>query len=159
MRSLIGLILTLCAMVAAADDAAEAGQKVREYFAAFSNRQIDTIVDEIYSTPVHIGGGSGHRVLASPAAAVENLENLYVTLDEQNYRESVIDNLEICQPSATLALVDTRYSRIDRAGKAIPPAVRTVLYVLQKLDGQWRIVAFYGHDNEFRPGCDQATSS
>lgn len=158
MRSLIGIILTLCAMCAAADDAADAGQKVHDYFAAFSNRQIDTIIDEIYSTPVHIGGGAGHRVLATPAAAVENLENLYVTLEEQNYRESVIENLEICLPSATLALVDTRYSRIDRAGKAIPPEVRTVLYVLQKLDGQWRIVAFYGHDNETRPGCDRVTS-
>lgn len=158
MRKIIGLWLLLSASFGAADDATDAGQKVYEYFEAFSQRHIDKIVSDIYSTPVHIGGGAGHRVLATPAAAVENLENLYETLDGQNYRESVIDNLEICMPSATLALVDTQYSRIDRSGNPIPPEVRTVLYILQNIADEWRIVAFYGHDNDVRPACGQAKS-
>lgn len=47
-----------------------------------------------------------------------------------------------------------RTSRIDHNGTPIPPALRTNLYVLQKLDRDWRIVAFYSHDNNKRPGCE-----
>jgi hypothetical protein len=36
----------------------------------------------------------------------------------------------------------------------MPPAIRTTLYVLQKIDGDWKVVAFYGHDNDKRPGCE-----
>jgi hypothetical protein len=50
--------------------------------------------------------------------------------------------------------VDTRYSRLTSDGDPIPTAVRTTLYVLQKIGGDWRIVAFYGHDNETRPSCE-----
>jgi hypothetical protein len=138
---------------AVADDADDAGAKVHEYFDVFNARDIRKIATEIYSTPVHVGGGSGHRVLATPEAATENLTGLYETLDEQGWQESVIDNLKICMASDSLALVDTRYSRIDRNGDPMPPAIRTNLYVLQKIDGSWRVVAFYGHDSDKRPGC------
>ena len=111
------------------------------------------MANTIYSTPVHIGGGSGHRVLADADAAVENLTSLYAQIEAQGWVESKIHDLKICLASASLALVDTRYSRIDNEGNAIPPAIRTTLYVLQKIDGNWRIVAFYGHDNDKRIAC------
>jgi hypothetical protein len=136
-----------------ADNAEDAGNKVHEYFKVFNARDIQKIATEIYSTPVHVGGGAGHRVLATPEAAVENLAQLYVAIDAQGWRESVIDNLKICMASDSLALVDTRYSRIDNNGEPIPPAIRTNLYVLQMIEGAWRIVAFYGHDDDKRPGC------
>ena len=49
--------LCACALTGTciADDAADAGAKLREYFAAFNAREIDRIASEIYSTPVHIG--------------------------------------------------------------------------------------------------------
>ena len=47
---------------AIADDAADAGDKVHEYFAAFNSQDVQKVANEIYSTPVHIGGGDGHRV-------------------------------------------------------------------------------------------------
>ena len=153
MRVFTGLVLLCIAATGMADDAADAEQAVRDYFSAFSDRMAEKIAHEVYATPVQIGGGDGHRVLATPAAAIDNLRNLYVTLEQQNYRESVIDNLQTCVLSPTVALVDTRYSRIDRSGNPIPPHVRTVLYVLQKLDERWRIVSFYGHDNDRRPAC------
>ena len=153
MRSIF-LIVTLFAMsLAVADDASDAGARLYEYFEVFNARDKQRIATSIYSTPVHIGGGSGHRVLARPADAVENLTNLYEQIEAQGWKESVIDDLRICVLSATLALVDTRYSRMTHDGEPIPPAVRTTLYVLQKLDGEWRIVAFYGHDAEQRPVC------
>ena len=140
MRSIF-LIATLFAMsLAVADDASDAGAKLYEYFEVFNARDTQRIATSIYSTPVHIGGGSGHRVLARPADAVENLTNLYEQIEAQGWKESVIDDLRICVLSATLALVDTRYSRMTHDGEPIPPAVRTTLYVLQKLDGEWRIV-------------------
>lgn len=141
-----------------ADEADDAGAKLFEYFAEFNEKDIKTVANEIYSTPVHIGGGAAHRVLADPAAAEANLVSLYEQIEGQGWVESRIENLKVCVVSASLALVDTRYSRIDQDGMPIPPAIRTTLYVLQKLDGDWRIVAFYGHDNELRPVCEEASA-
>ena len=154
MDRLIIVLLALGASVwAVADDAGEAGAKLHEYFAEFNEKDFQTVANHIYSTPVHIGGGTGHRVLADPEAAVENLTSLYAQIEAQGWVESRIDNVRVCVASETLALVDTRYSRIDQSGNPIPPAIRTTLYVLQKIDGDWRIVAFYSHDNDHRPAC------
>jgi ketosteroid isomerase-like protein len=151
------LAFVLLAVIASAgtlaDDAEDAGAKLYEYFAEFNEKDIKTIANHIYSTPVHIGGGTGHRVFTSPADAVRNLTGLYEQIEAQGWVESRIDDLKVCVASETLALVDTRYSRIDQDGKPIPPAIRTTVYVLQKIDGDWRIVAFYGHDNDRRPSC------
>ena len=136
-----------------ADDAEDAGAKLYEYFERFNAKDTVTVANAIYSTPLHIGGGTGHRVLQDPAAAVANLNSLYEQIEAQGWVESRISDLEICIASASLALVDTRYSRLKRDGEAIPPAVRTTLYVLQKIEGNWRIVAFYGHYNDKRPSC------
>ena len=149
------VILLMCGLgTTRADEGGDAGAKVYEYFAAFTAKDVQTVASEIYSTPVHIGGGAAHRVLADPAAAVANLNNLYMQIETQGWVESRIENLEICVASETLALVDTRYSRLDRDGNPIPPAIRTTLYVLQKIEGDWRIIAFYGHANDTRPGCN-----
>ena len=137
-----------------ADDSDDTGAKLYEYFETFNAKDMRKVANEIYSTPVHIGGGDGHRVLENPDAAVANLTNLFVQIEAQGWVESRIENLKICVASPTLALVDTRYSRIDKEGNAIPPAIRTTLYVLQKIEGDWRVVAFYGHDNDSRPACN-----
>jgi hypothetical protein len=151
---IIALLVFVCCNVALADDADDAGAKLYEYFATFNEKNIHKVANEIYSTPVHIGGGSGHRILADPDAVVENLTGLYKQIEAGGWVESRIEDLKICLASDSLALVDTRYSRIDKEGNAIPPAIRTTLYVLQKIDGDWRVVAFYGHDNDTRPGCE-----
>lgn len=137
---------------AVADEADDASAKLYEYFEAFSAKDKVRIATQIYSTPVHIGG-TAHRVLADPDAAVDNLTRLYKEIEAQGWVESKIDDLQVCVLSESLALVDTRYSRLKGNGDAIAPAVRTTLYVLQKIDSDWRIVAFYGHDNDRRPRC------
>ncbi len=152
--SIFALLAFIPCNVVVADDAADAGAKLYEYFATFNDKDVQKVANTIYSTPVHIGGGSGHRVLADPDTAVENLTNLYEQIEAQGWVESKISDLVICLASESLALVDTRYSRIDTEGNTIPPAIRTTLYVLQKIDDDWRIVAFYGHDNDKRPACD-----
>jgi hypothetical protein len=154
MRGLFLLVAMFMAGFAMADDAEDAGAKLYEYFDVFNTKDKDRIANYIYSTPVHIGGGEGHRVLADPAAAVENLSNLYPQIEAQGWKKSVIDDLKVCVLSGTLALVDTRYSRMTGDGEPIPPAIRTTLYVLQKIDDNWRIVAFYGHEADKRPVCD-----
>lgn len=151
---LLTLFLCAFAAVAAADDADDAGAKLYEYFEVFNAKDVEKVANDIYSTPVHIGGGDSHRVLADPAAAIENLNSLYPQIEAQGWKESVIEDLRICHASATLALVDTRYSRMDQDGEPIPPAIRTTLYVLQKIEDRWAIVAFYGHDSDKRPSCE-----
>jgi len=152
-RLTIMLLVMIISAATLADDAEDAGAKLHEYFAEFNEKDIETVANYIYSTPVHIGGGTGHRVLADPAAAAANLIGLYEQIEAQGWVESRIENLKICAASETLALVDTRYSRIDHDGEPIPPAIRTTLYVLQKIEDHWRIVAFYSHDNDNRPSC------
>lgn len=154
MRVLILAALLTFAYPAIADDAEDAGAKLYEYFDVFNAKDAERVANDIYSTPVHIGGGSGHRVLADPAAAIENLTGLYEQIEAQGWKESVIEDLKICVLSDTLALVDTRYSRMTADGEPMPPAIRTTLYIVQKIDDNWRVVAFYGHDNDVRPGCD-----
>jgi ketosteroid isomerase-like protein len=152
---MLALLAIFACNFATADDVEDAGAKVHEYFAAFNAQDVQKVASEIYSTPVHIGGGDGHRVLATPEAAAENLENLYEVIIERGWRESKISSLSICVASDSLALVDTQYSRLNQDGDPIPPTLRTNLYVLQKIDGAWRIVAFYGHDDDKRPACGQ----
>ncbi|MGI9206189.1 MAG: YybH family protein [Woeseiaceae bacterium] len=150
------ILLLMLAMVTAAPVTANeeaAGAHLHQYFAAFNDKDVDRIAHSIYSTPVQIGGGSGHRVYTNPADAIENLNRLYKQIEAQGWVESRIENLQVCVLSDTVALVDTRYSRIDQDGNPIAPAIRTTLYVLQKIDDAWGIVAFYGHDNEHRPAC------
>jgi hypothetical protein len=151
--TVIPILALMACSTAIADDAADAGAKVHEYFEVFNAKNTEKIANEIYSTPVHIGGGDGHRVLATPEAAVENLETLYEAIIGRGWKESKISSLSICVASDTLALVDTQYSRLNHDGEPIPPSLRTILYVLQKIDGAWRIVAFYDHDDDKRPAC------
>ncbi len=153
MRTLILFALMALAFPATADDLADAEAKLYEYFEVFNAKDKERVANEIYSTPVHIGGGASHRVLADPAAAIENLTGLYEQIEAQGWKASVIENLRTCILSDTLALVDTRYSRVTADGDPIPPAIRTTLYVLQKMDDTWKIVAFYGHDSGVRPSC------
>ena len=158
MKKSYWLAVILLSGASVADDADDARNKVYEYFEVFNAKDIAGIVNSIYSTPVHVGGGSGHRVIADDEAAAENLAELYEMLDAQGWEESVIENVKTCLLSDSLALIDTRYSRIDRDGNAIPPAIRTNLYVVQKIDGNWRIVSFYGHDADKRPVCEGSES-
>lgn len=155
MRCTIALMwLLLVGASAFADGPEDASAKLHEYFEAFSSKDANKIANSIYSTPVHIGGGAGHRVLEDPETAIANLTRLYQEIEAQGWVESKIHDLEICMASESLALVDTRYSRLNENGEPIPPAVRTTLYVLQRTEGDWRIIAFYGHDNDRRPRCD-----
>lgn len=151
------LVLTMMIVFAipqaALGDDEAAGAKLREYFAAFNEKDVDRIANKIYATPVQIGGGNGHRIYADPMDAIDNLNRLYEQIEAQGWVASRIENLEICVVSDTVALVDTRYSRFDDNGEPIAPAIRTTLYVLQKIDSNWRIVAFYGHDSDRRPTC------
>lgn len=155
MKSLF-LTVSLLAIgpLALADDRSDAEAKLHEYFELFTAKDIDRIANYIYSTPVHIGGGDAHRILGDPAAAAANLGNLYAQIEAQGWVESRISDLKTCVLTESLALVDTRYSRLRADGTAIEPAVRTTLYVVQKLDGEWRIVAFYGHSSDNRPTCE-----
>ncbi len=153
-KTTYALLVLVFSTGALASENDPAGAKVHEYFELFNARDVQTIAHEIYSSPVHIGGGTGHSVYADPSAAIESLNSFYGQLDEQGWKASVIDHLEICQLSDTLALVDTRFSRVTGDGEPIPPALRTTLYVVQVIDGAWRIVAFYSHDADKRPSCN-----
>ena len=157
MRRMILFMMALSVTVVA-NEGDDAAAKLYEYFGAFNAKDVVEVANHIYSTPVHIAGGDSHRVLANPDAAIRNLVGLYGEIEARGWKESVIEDLKICQASDTLALVDARYSRIDHDGNPIPPTIRTTLYVLQKIDDVWRIVAFYGHAADKRPSCGPVQS-
>ena len=150
---IVALSMVLAVNIAWADDADDISAKMQEYFALFNAKDTDKIANFIYSTPVHIGGGDSHRILADPAAAMASLAGLYEQIEGRGWAESRIKELRVCIASATLALIGTRYSRLDADSQPIPPEIRSSLYVLQKLDDEWRIVAFYSHDGTVEPSC------
>ncbi len=97
MASLFLLFLTIVgAPIAVADDAKDASAKVYEYFSVFNEKDTQKIANEIYATPLHIGGATGHRVLANAEAAVKNLTNLYEQIDAQGWKESRIKDVVVC---------------------------------------------------------------
>lgn len=153
MRKTITILLTLLFMPVYADDVADAGAKIHEYFGSFNARDLDKIANEIYATPVLFAGGENRTVYATPADVISSQTSLFEMLDSQQWVESRISDLVVSICSDSIAFVDTQYSRLDVNGDAIPPAVRTNLYVVQKIDGVWHIISFFSHDNDVRPSC------
>jgi len=155
MKRLIVLgVILLASALSLADDANDAAAKLHEYFAVFNEKDVVRIAHEIYATPVQVGGVP-HRIYADPQEAIESLTRLYPQIESQGWVESRILDTEVCIASANLALVDTRFSRLDQNGDAIAPAIRRSMYVLQKSEDEWRIVAFYGHDTDVVPTCSK----
>lgn len=152
-KIVLAVAMLLAGGLVCADDADDASAKLQEYFALFNAKDTEKVANYIYSTPVHIGGATTHRVLADPGAAIINLNNLYEQIEAIGWVESRIKELRVCIASPTLALIGARYSRLDKEGEAIPPAIRSNLYILQKLDSDWRITAFYAHPGTVKPSC------
>ncbi|MDH3442003.1 MAG: hypothetical protein OEM63_14685, partial [Gammaproteobacteria bacterium] len=76
-KTIFSAFILVFAAIAFADDGDDAGAKLYEYFEVFNAKDVEKVANYIYSTPVHIGGGASHQVLADPAAAIENLNSLY----------------------------------------------------------------------------------
>ena len=138
------LSFILSGVAVAADDAAEAEAKVREYFDVFNAKDVDGILERIYSIPVHIGNSSGHRAYASAADARTGLTSLYEQIEAQGWARSVIQNVDACAIADGVVFAEVTYTRDKTDGEAIAPGLRSNVYVLQKLQPGWRITAFYG---------------
>ena len=149
----LATVLLLVGGVVCADDAEEASIKVQEYFDAFNARDVDKITSEVYAMPVHIGSGAEHRVLIDEQAATDNLRTLYAQLDEQGWARSEIREINGCSVAPGMVFADVTYSRIDKGGNAIPPDLRTNLYILRGHEDGWRIIAFYIHATDKTVGC------
>ena len=132
--------------VAIADDAAEAEAKVREYFNLFNTKDVDGILERIYSIPVHIGNSSGHRAYAGPADARSSVAALYEQIEGQGWVRSVIKTVKACAITDGVVFAEVTYTRDKADGEAIAPGLRSNIYVLQKLAPGWRVTAFYSRD-------------
>ena len=145
-KTILALVFVLTGTVVFADDATEAEAKVREYFDVFNAKDVDGILERIYSIPVHIGNSSGHRAYANGADARSSLAALYEQIDSQGWVRSVISNVDACVIADGLVFAEVTYTRDKADGEAIAPGLRSNVYVLQKLEPGWRITAFYSRD-------------
>ena len=146
------LILFLCGN-ALAGDADDVKAHLYKYFATFSAGDAEKVANEIYSTPLHTAFGTSHGVMATPDAAVENLGNLYEEWGADGWAESRINRMDVCMATDNIALVDTRYSNLNKDGEQLPPGEQAIIYVLQKIEGNWRVIAYYGLDSDKQPRC------
>lgn len=144
--SIVVLACLLAGATAVADDAAEAEAKVREYFDVFNTKDIDRILESIYSMPTHIGNSSGHRAYVTEDDARSSLTGLYEQIESQGWVRSVITDVEPCAITDSLVFAVVTYTRDKADGSAIAPGLRSNVYVLQKLEPGWRITAFYSRD-------------
>ena len=153
-KLIILLALVLSWGTAIADDAAEAEAKVREYFDVFNAKDVDGILDRIYSIPVHVGNSSGHSAYESTDDARSGLTRLYPQIEGQGWVKSVISDVAACVIANGLVFAEVTYTRDDADGEAIAPGLRSNVYVLQKLEPGWRITAFYTRDMDKGLACD-----
>ena len=145
-KAILALACLLTWTTAAADDLSEAEVKVREYFDLFNTKDVDHILERIYSTPVHIGNSSGHRAYVTADDARSSLAGLYKQIEGQGWARSVISDVDACVIAAGLVFAEVTYTRDKTDGEAIAPGLRSNVYVLQKLEPGWRITAFYSRD-------------
>jgi ketosteroid isomerase-like protein len=145
-RTILFLCLTLTPGIAASDDRSEAEAKVREYFDLFNARDVDAIVERVYSTPVHVASTDGHRAYVTGDDARSSLAGLYRQIEAQGWVRSVIREVKPCAVSEGLVFAEVNYTRDKADGQPIAPGLRSNVYVLQKLEPGWRITAFYGRD-------------
>jgi hypothetical protein len=139
--------------VAVADDRTEAEAKVRQYFDVFNAKDVDGILEKIYSIPVHIGNSSGHRAYHTEDDARSSLTGLYKQIEGQGWVRSVISDVDACGIADGLVFAEVTYTRDKSDGTAIAPGLRSNVYVLQKLDTGWRITAFYSRDMDKGLAC------
>ena len=150
---LLVLLAALSLNVAASDNVAGAKAKMMEYFDAFNENDLQRIVTEIYATPVQMVVRAGHQVLATPEQALGGLTGFRKGLEAKGWVGFRFDNMEACEISDNLVLLDTQYASIFKQGPETREMMSTLLYVLYKTDGEWRIVAYYDHNHDKRPTC------
>ena len=127
---------------------------MREYFDVFTAKDVDAILERIYSMPVHIGNSSGHRAYVTPDDARSSLKSLFEQIEAQGWVKSVIRDVETCSIADGLVFAEVTYTRDKANGEAIAPGLRSNVYVLQKLEPGWRITAFYSRDMDHRLRCE-----
>lgn len=152
----LALAFILSWSAVAADDTTEAEAKLQEYFELFTAKDVDGILERIYSIPVHIGNSSGHRVYATADDARSGLTGLYEQIEDQGWVRSVIQNVDACPVADGLVFAEVTYTRDQADGTAIAPGLRSNVYVLQKLEPGWRITAFYARDMDKGIACDES---
>lgn len=145
-KTILALVFILTGTAVVADDATEAEAKVREYFDVFNAKDVDGILERIYSIPVHIGNSSGHRAYANSADARSSVAGLYEQIESQGWARSVISNVDACVIADGLVFAEVTYTRDKANGEAIAPGLRSNVYVLQRLEPGWRVTAFYTRD-------------
>ena len=152
-RGMLVLLAALSLNVAAADNVEAAKAKMMEYFDAFGKNDLQRIVTEIYAPSVQMVVRAGHQVLPTPEAALAGLTGFRNGLVARGWVEFRFDNMETCEISDNLVLLDTQYASVFKRGSETSEMMSTMLYVLHKIDGEWRIVAYYDHDHDKRPTC------
>lgn len=144
--TMLALAIVVSSTAVSADDATAAEAKVREYFEVFTAKDVDGILERIYSIPVHIGNSSGHRAYQSTAEARASLTSLFEQIEAQGWVRSVIQNVDACVVAEGLVFAEVTYTRDKANGEAIAPGLRSNVYVLQNLEPGWRVTAFYSRE-------------
>ena len=154
MRGILLVLLAALSLNVAANDNVEGAKlKMMEYFEAFGENDLQRIVTEIYATPVQMVVSQGHMVLATPEQALGGLTGFRKGLEARGFQGFRFDNMKACEISDNLVLLDTQYASIFKQGEETREMMSTLLYVLYKTDGEWRIIAYYDHDHDKRPTC------
>ncbi|MCY3606184.1 MAG: nuclear transport factor 2 family protein [Gammaproteobacteria bacterium] len=154
MRTMILVLMTALASTVAADDSVKGARATLDnYFDAFNSGDLQRVANEIYSTPLHQGLGTEHNVLATPEDALQQLTGFHKGISAQGWVEFRFENVESCVLTEDLVLLDTQYASVFKKGPESFETMTTMLYVLQRNEGSWKIISYYRHDGDTRPTC------
>ena len=126
-----------------------------EFITAFNARDSEKITSNFLRAPLTLREGDNVTLVTTPEDAIRTLDHLFDQIEQKGWKESKVIGVDLCEISETLVFLDNEYSRLKEDGSAIEPAIRKTLQVWQKLNDEWRIVAFYFHDPSVRIGCEK----
>jgi ketosteroid isomerase-like protein len=138
----LGMLAT--ALVSAGeDDRTVVARILAEYYSAFSTTDMQAF-SPYYHEPCFIVAPPGVVALPNHAALVATLRPAIEDLRKRGFGRSELTMLNIKQLSATTMLASGTAVRYKTDGQELERA--GVTYLLQKLDGNWKIAVVVVHD-------------
>ena len=155
MRILAVSLMLLISSTAISQPEADVQLRFEEYMAVFNAQDSERIARQFLSHPMTIRSGESVTTLNSVDESLQFMAQYFSQLKQLGWTNSIVRATDVCAISDAIVFLDNEYSRLKSDGTAIEPAVRRTLQVWQRVEGEWRIAAFYFHDEDIRVGCNK----
>ena len=147
--------LPASAQALSADDVAkikaDVGNALQTYMKAFSDRDLKTLVDNVYANPSATFGPNGAALTPSEKTK-SNYEGIFADLGKTGYDHTEIKAPKVCVLGAGSAIVSAEFRRVKKDGSLLSEFPASFLY--GKTAEGWKVMASLGLRKDKRITCD-----